>query len=165
MRKWFKLYGHDLLYGSTLKELNYKEFSIWIELLCLACDSPIDGLVMAREGEGYKPIEIALKIKAPLSVVKSALEKLQLPSGKDNIPKIIILDNNIIKINKWHIYQSDYSRQKPYRQQQQEPDNWKRNYAIGMEAEREHNSKKEKRTDIINPKIKELANKIIKEVK
>ena len=160
MRKWFKLFGHDLLYGSTLKELNYKEFSVWIELLCLACDSSEDGLVMARDGEGYKPQELALKLKAPVSVVKSALEKLALPSGKDNIPKITILEDNIIKINKWHIYQSDYARQKPYRDNK---DNWKQNYAKGMQSERDWVKVKEKKTDVVNDKVKELSKKIIKE--
>ena len=160
MRKWFKLFGHDLLFGSTLKELNYKEFSVWIGVLCLACDSPDDSLVMARDGEGYTAQGLAYILKAPVSVVKSALEKLQLPSGKDNIPKITILEDNIIKINKWHIYQSDYARQKPYR----EKNTWQQNYAKGMQSERDWVKVKEKKTDVVNDKVKELSKKIIKEV-
>jgi hypothetical protein len=161
MRKWYKRYGHEFMFGSTLNELNYKECHVWSCLLDLACDSPEDGFVMAREGEGYTTAGLAFTAKCPVSIVKSALEKLVLPSGKDNIPKISILDNNIIKINKWNKYQSEYQRQKPYRQDEK----WKTYYAQGMESERQHNSIKEKRTDVINPKIKELANKIIKEVK
>ena len=164
MRKWFKLFGHDLLFGSTLKELNYKEFSVWIELLCLACDSSGDGLVMARDGEGYTAQGLAYILKAPVNIVKTALDKLQLPSGKDNIPKINILDDNIIKINKWHIYQSEYSRQKQYRKPTELTPQEKYYYKKGMDKQRNWEGIKEKRTDVIPDKIKELSKKIVKEI-
>jgi len=159
MRKRYKVYGYEMLFGSTLKELNYKECHVWRSLLDLACMSPVDGLVMFRDDEGYTIAGLAYAMKAPPAVVKSALDKLVKPSGRDNTPKITILDNNIIKINKWNKYQSEYNRQKPYRKQQ---DTWKTNFAKGMQAERDWVKVKEKPDTPVNAKIKELTAKIIK---
>jgi hypothetical protein len=96
--------------GSTTKELLPDERWVFIGLLCLAGDSPFDGFIAIAPGLGYSDSQLA-----KLTVVDDALWK----RAKKRLlksEKIKVLEHNVIKIINWKIYQSEYQRQKPYRE-------------------------------------------------
>lgn len=144
-RNWIKAYPEEILYGSTFTELNIIERSIWWTLLFMAGLGIVadDGYVAVRHGEGWTARALAEFMGCKKSLIDSTLVKLV------DVGKISILDNNIIKINKWHKYQSEYNRQKIYRDKVEpasepkpKPINWKQNYAIGMDKERQREAEK-----------------------
>jgi hypothetical protein len=141
-RSWYKRFGYDFLYGSTLKELSWKEAWVWSALLDLASSGYDDGKILVRVDEGYSPQALAIHIKTPLSVVKSALDKLSSPMGKDGIPKINIDSNNIITINKWNLYQSEYERLRKYKKGTEKgttsgTENPQKRYSIDIDIDKE----------------------------
>jgi len=115
-KKWIKLYPEETFKGSTFVELNYKERYVWWGLLLMAGRSPDEGKIYKRWDTGYKPQELAYELDCPLSVIKSALDRMVNKRPDEDKPKIKILDNGIIEICNWYKYQSEYERQKPYRQ-------------------------------------------------
>ena len=110
-RSWIKLYT-DILRSSTLIELNPTERWIWVGLLAAAGDSAYDGVICFTESIGYTDEQMAEMLKVSMEAWLGAKIKL----ASDEVDKITVDGKNIIVINKWHLYQSEYQRQKPYRE-------------------------------------------------
>jgi hypothetical protein len=108
-RTWFKMYASQMLRGSTCQELEAAERWVWIGLLCLAADSPVDGVICIGDELGYSDPQLASLLHVPLRVLKSAKEKC-VGAGK-----IEVRPGNVIAIANWKKYQSEYSRQRKYR--------------------------------------------------
>lgn len=109
-RTWIKLYAHQWLFGTLRDELEPAERSIWADFLAMAGDSNWEGQISFTKTMGYTDFQISGLLKVPLQTLKSAKEKM-IKHGK-----ITVTEDNVIEICKWFIYQSEYLRQKPYRQ-------------------------------------------------
>ena len=92
-----------------MTELDEQERFVWIGFLLLAGDCAHEGRICATENSGYTDIQIADLLKTNPELIKKAKRKF-LKFGK-----IEIDENGIIHIIKWHLYQSEYLRQKGYR--------------------------------------------------
>lgn len=138
-RNWFKVWPDPLLSG-TLRTDEYMDLdfgsiidsdedkmnvqralirSIWIDLLALAADGKYGdiGDIKMTERVGYTDEQIADILNIPLPLwlwAKTALSDNEDPD--DN--RITVNGGNIIRIINWLKYQSDYQRQKPYRESQ-----------------------------------------------
>jgi len=108
-RNWIKLYVDQTLRGSCFDELLPDERFVWFGFLLLAGDNACEGKISITEEIGYtnKQISKLLKCKKPL--IERSIGKMI------KVNKIKILKNNVIKIVNWRKYQSEYQRQKPYR--------------------------------------------------
>lgn len=120
MRRWFKLWVVDDLHGPVRYNLSPAERSVWLDLRCLACESRKDGLITAPSGKPYTDNWLATTLNVPRKLVKSAIEKLQ------KLDQVVVKSDGIWVTN-WYKMQSDYDRQKPYRQgkpESQDPDKY-----------------------------------------
>lgn len=85
---------------------------MFVGFLLLAGDSPFDGRICLTDSVGYSDDQIMALLKIPEASAhfyRSAKKKMA------KFEKIRILEGNIIEIVNWPKYQSEYSRQKPYR--------------------------------------------------
>ena len=108
-RNWIKLYVDQCLRGSMMIELDPAERYVWFGFLLLAGDCAHEGLICATENSGYTDIQISDLLKVDVDLVKRAKRKFI------KYEKVQQDENGIIQILKWHLYQSEYLRQKSYR--------------------------------------------------
>lgn len=109
-RNWIKLYVDQVLRGSMFEELDPDERFVWFGFLCLAGDSAHDGIIGITVTFGYSDDQISDILKVPVELIKRSKRKFV------KHDKISIGDNNLITITKWKKYQSEYGRQRPYRE-------------------------------------------------
>jgi len=109
-RNWIKLYVGQILTGTMMDELKNEERWSWIGLLLLAGDSKVEGCVCVTAKMGYTDEQICELLDVPLDIFKKAKSKMV------KCEKIKVLDNNVIKIVNWNKYQSEYKRQRKYRE-------------------------------------------------
>ncbi len=113
-RNWIKIYVDQCLRGTMISELSASERWAWIGLLLMAGDSNEDGKVFLRKDTSGKLVGFS---EATISELLG-LEISEFRSGKKKMikfNKIMIDKNNVIKIVNWKKYQSEYQRQRPYR--------------------------------------------------
>ena len=108
-RNWIKLYVDQCLRGSMMNELDPAERFVWFGFLLLAGDNPLDGKICISEDMGYTDEQISAMLKVELGILRSAKRKMV------KHEKIRVLDNNVIEIINWEKYQSEYQRQRNYR--------------------------------------------------
>jgi len=108
-RTWIKLYVDQCLRGSMMSELDEQERFVWFGFLLLAGDCAHEGWICATENSGYTDIQLADLLKTNPELIKKAKKKFL------KFEKIEIEPDGIIVILKWHLYQSEYLRQKSYR--------------------------------------------------
>ena len=107
--KWIKLDIEGCLSGSIRFDLTPAERSVWYELLLLAGKSRALGVIQASEGIAYPLSFIAHQLRISKSLLASTLEKCE-KEGR------LAMDDTGIHITNWSRYQSEYDRQKVYRQ-------------------------------------------------
>ena len=110
-RTWIKIYCDKWLRGS-IREETLETRAIWIDILTLAGDSAFgdDGVISVAPGCGYTDEQIARILGVSLQVWKK---------NKEILKKTERISNNKtgeIIITNWKTYQSEYARQKEYRQ-------------------------------------------------
>lgn len=108
-RTWIKLHTHGRLHGSIVYQLKEAEQSVWDKLLCLAGEVNRDGQISDNDGRPFPHDFIAREIHTTLDLLESTLAKC-LEEGR------ITEDEHGIHITNWTTYQSEYLRQKPYRE-------------------------------------------------
>ena len=113
-RTWIKLFCYERLHGSVAFQLLPEERSVWDELLCLAGLCGLDGLIADRDKRPYPHAYIAHELHINEELLERTLDKCK-KEGR------ITEDEHGIHITNWVVYQSEYERQKPYRQKG-EPD-------------------------------------------
>jgi len=106
--RWFKM-STAILYSSINYELSLEEQAAFMKLLALCAELGGSGVIADGEGQSMPHGFIASRIHVPEEILDSMLEKCQ----KTNR---IYENSNGITISKWKEYQSEYQRQKPYRQ-------------------------------------------------
>jgi hypothetical protein len=131
-RTWIKLFCDRTLHGTCFEELEPDERFGWFGYLLLAGDSPVDGKICVTENSGYTDNQIAELLKVPLELHKRTKRKCI------KFGKIKILENNIIEIINWRTYQSEYCRQKKYRDKKKEESS-----LASLKEERRENIEKE----------------------
>ena len=108
-RRWVKLFCYERLHGSVVFQLSESEQSIWDKLLCLAGLCGHDGLIADHDRRPYPPDFIIHELHTTAALYNSTIVKCK-SEGR------ITEDDEGIKIANWSKYQSEYSRQKPYRE-------------------------------------------------
>ncbi|MBA7560819.1 hypothetical protein ES708_02450 [subsurface metagenome] len=110
-RNWIKIYPEGFLRRTLFKELIPAERWVWIGFLCLAGDSAIDGKICLTEDMGYTDEQIAKLLDTDINLLRMSKKKMI------KFEKISVDKNNVIQILNWNIYQSEYRRQRDYREE------------------------------------------------
>lgn len=113
MRRWIKLWTNEWLKGSIRFEFSAEERGVWADLLALAGNCRQDGLISANESTPFPHSYIAGNLNISLDLFEGVLEKCK-KSGR------ISENKHGITITNWSKYQSEYDRQKPYRERKKE---------------------------------------------
>lgn len=97
-----------------IEELTAEQRWLWIGLLLLAGDSSIPGIIFRRKGAdgsptGFSSITLAETLDINLSAFDDGIKRM-VEKGK-----ISIDGKGVISILNWNKYQSEYQRQRPYR--------------------------------------------------
>jgi len=101
---WFKLHAEKWLLGSTHYELTPEERSVWIDFLALATIHNPPG-----EFTFFNFQQLSNQCNVSANLVEKCIKTFE------KFDKIEVVDN-VISIKNWKKYQSEYQRQKPYRQ-------------------------------------------------
>lgn len=126
-RTWFKVFAKQWLEGSFMTvKMDIK--GAWISLLAVhsMTESDQNGILTATPGIGYTDSQLAKMMH--LSYRKWVRYKAHFVKHD----MIGILPNNVIKINNWSKYQSEYRRQKSYRPKLQ-PEVTRGSYNTGLQ--------------------------------
>ena len=118
-RKWFKVWVDPWLNGTTRFELTDTQRAFWMDLLAMAALSRWPGIIFAgMSGDrsiGYPIGKFQALVTSPMDVeetfrIMEQAEKIKVEITCENprLYKVTILN--------WNKYQSEYSRQKTYRQ-------------------------------------------------
>lgn len=111
-RKWIKLWCYDWLEGTLRDELEPDERSVWADLLAMAGDSPYPGTICVCPEIGYTPEQLCKKLKISENLYQKSIQKMSISYNGDE-PKISVnSETNVITINKFRNYQSDWDLRK-----------------------------------------------------
>ena len=109
-----KSWPHDNLFGSSRFELTSAQRGIWNDFLDMAKISRVTpGIIAPSEGSSYQLPWLAGFLNVDIELLKETIEVLV------NTNRINCNGHGIEIIN-WKKYQTDYDRQKPYRQAKKE---------------------------------------------
>lgn len=112
-RRWIKIYPLQCLHGSISYQLSPAERGTWLLILCFAGICPNAGVISDSDGRSYPHEFIANRINIPLDLFEETLRKC-IEEGR------ISENDSGIHITNWKAYQSEYDRQKPYREAKKE---------------------------------------------
>lgn len=107
-RPWIKMYPVDCLMGSINYQLDLAERCIWYELIYFSAICATPGVIADKDGRPFPHQFIANRLNAPLDVFERTVQKC-VDEGR------IVENDTGIHITNWAAYQSEYERQKPYR--------------------------------------------------
>ena len=154
-RTWIKIYAEKWLRG-TLREESSSLRGIWMDILALAGDSAYGdvGKIQAVEGIGY-PDELIKEI------LKVEMKEWEEAKGRlCETQRIVVSKKNVIEIMNWGRYQSEYDRQRSYRQELQPKvttESATKSYkTIEKEKEKKNITTASKKTKQTNPLIKKF---------
>lgn len=108
-RVWVKLHCDGILRGSINYQLELAEQAVWMKLLAFtAVCGGQDGWIQDNDHRPLPHFFIASELHCPLDVFESTLKKcIEEGRCEENSQGIHIVH--------WNYYQSEYERQKPYR--------------------------------------------------
>ncbi|MCJ7634176.1 phage replisome organizer N-terminal domain-containing protein [Candidatus Bathyarchaeota archaeon] len=107
-RRWIKLHVNGFLMGSVRWQLTPAERSVWVDLLCLAGLGVVPGTIADNDSRPYPHSFIANRLNIPQPLLTNTLDKCK-EEGR------IVEDDTGIHIANWNVYQSEYERQKVFR--------------------------------------------------
>jgi hypothetical protein len=108
-RRWIKLYPIECLEGSIRYQLEADERGVWYDLLNLAAICAEPGVISDRDGRPYPHQFIASRLNISIDLLERTLKKCN-EEGR------ISENTSGIHITNWKAYQSEYERQKVYRE-------------------------------------------------
>jgi hypothetical protein len=116
-RTWIKVYCDKWLEG-TLREDSPDIRGVWIDLLVLAGGGRYgdSGEIKLANGIGFTDKQIAEILKMKASLWRRAKQRFI------DTERIKISPKGAIQISNWSKYQSEYRRQKPYKQPSSKPE-------------------------------------------
>ena len=106
---WFKIYAEKWLRGKLRQEDPIVR-SVFLDILCMAADSPYCPEIKASDRVGYTDEQFCdmLQLKPEEWILGKQRLKIR--------GSIAVTENNTIIVRRWKKYQSAYERQKPYQQ-------------------------------------------------
>ena len=107
--RWVKLHTQETLFGTTRRELEPAERSLWFDFLCLAGDAPEPGVICVAPGIPYTDQQLCDILNVPPALLKRATDKM-LKAGK------LERRGGCLKIANWTRYQADYERVRLHRE-------------------------------------------------
>jgi len=108
-RTWIKLYPLYCIEGSIRYQLEPDERGVWYDLLNFCGLCQIAGTISDKDGRPFPHSFIAGRLNIPIELLERTLQKCE-KEGR-------ISENSTgIHITNWKVYQSEYQRQKPYRE-------------------------------------------------
>ncbi len=107
-KKWIKLWVAESLRGTIRFDLTSEERGVWFDLLAMAADGRHDGFIAPNNEHGYPDSWIAATLNISLKLLKRVITMCEETNRIERTP----LGLHIIN---WSKYQSEYLRQKPYR--------------------------------------------------
>lgn len=144
-RSWIKLYVGQTLRGSCFSEMLPDERFVWFGFLLLGGDNPIEGKISVTESMGYSFEQLADLLKCNTELIKRSVKKMV------KFDKIKMDGSNIIEIINWQKYQSEYQRQRNYREEYKKklqrkvtPESYTGKCGIDIDIERDIDIEKEK---------------------
>lgn len=118
--RYVKMFVMECLDGTIRFDFEPDERSVWYDLIILGGRMRVKGLLSAGPGQPYPRRWIAGTLNITEELLDRTLRKCiaqgkdkKTPDGKD--PRIVETPDGLRIIN-WHKYQSEYDRQKPYRE-------------------------------------------------
>jgi len=114
-RTWVKMWVNECLEGSIRFDFTAAERGVWYDLILMAGRCRIPGIISANEKSPYPHSYIAGILNVDIELLESTLAKCK-ASGR-----ILESDKGIELVN-WEHYQSEYQRQKKYRDKKREED-------------------------------------------
>lgn len=108
-RTWVKLYCWGRLHGSVVYQLTEGEQSVWDKLLCLAGIIGREGQISDNDGRAFPRTFLSHELHTSEELLESTLTKC-ISEGR------ISENEGGLHITNWKAYQSEYERQKPYRE-------------------------------------------------
>lgn len=108
-RTWIKLYPVDCLDGSIRYQLESDERGVWYDLLNFSAICATAGVISDKDNRAFPHSFIANRLNVSLELLERTLDKCKEEGRIDE-------DSAGIHIVNWAAYQSEYERQKPYRQ-------------------------------------------------
>jgi len=124
-RIYRKSWCYDNLFGSLRHELGPAQRGIWGDLLDMAKLSQVrPGIIAPNENQAYSFEWLAAFLNVPLDLFKETCQLLV-------DTKRITINGSGIEIVKWSTYQTEYDRQKPYRQRAKETSDDPEKYISG----------------------------------
>lgn len=107
-RPWVKFYVTQCLHGSIRYQLSPAERSVWYDLIIFSATCAIPGLICDSDKRSFPHEFIANRLNVPLELLEVTLKKCR-EEGR------ISENSDGIKVVNFEAYQSEYQRQKPYR--------------------------------------------------
>lgn len=107
-RRWVKLWVTECLEGSIRYQLQPDERSCWYDLIMFAAMGSPPGHICDRDSRPLPRSFIASRLNIPEALLETTLDQC-IDEGR------ITEDEHGIHITHWDRYQSEYDRQKPYR--------------------------------------------------
>jgi len=114
-RRWFKLYPNECINGSIRWQLSPAERGVWYDLLAFSALCSNTGIIADRDNKALPHSFLANRLNIDLELLETTLTKCI-------EEKRITEDDDGIHITNWERYQSEYDRQKPYRQKAKSDD-------------------------------------------
>jgi len=111
-RPWLKLWALECLEGSIRYQLSAAERGTWYDLLALARICGHEGVIADRDMRPFPRTFIANRLNIAQDLLEATLKKC-IAEGR------ITENEGVLVITNWKTYQSEYERQKPYRQKGQ----------------------------------------------
>src|ERR1700679_2303080 len=125
-RKWVKLWVREWLDGTTRAEMSDSQRAFWIDLLAMAGCSRYPGIICAGQinGQyvGYPLNKFQQLMTDPIDIESTFELFVNNDKIKLEITRELPFKLYKITILKWDQYQSEYHRQRPYRQKLQSSD-------------------------------------------
>jgi len=107
-RAWVKFAVTGWLHGSIRWQLEPEERGVWADLICLAGECSQNGMICDNDGRPYPRQYIANQLNIPQELLDRTVAKCRREGRLDDRDDILIVTN-------WAAYQSEYERQKKYR--------------------------------------------------
>lgn len=126
VRKWVKVYCYETLHGSISYQLSEAEQAVWLKLLCFAGLCGNDGIIADHDLRPFPHQFICHEMHTDPEVFEATLKKCK-EEGR------ISEDGQGITIVNWSKYQSEYDRQKGFREKWKERD--RRQLALSPEQQ------------------------------
>ena len=112
-RTWVKFWVTGWLHGSIRWQLEPAERSVWADLICLAGECGRNGAICDNDGVPLPRTFIAGQFNIPTTLLDRTIAK----SIHDNR---LSENEGLLSITNWEKYQSEYERQKPYREKKKQ---------------------------------------------